>query len=123
MEYKVRRIIGDYVVSPKNGYKLRRWLESSAVFKRELSQLAIARNGHELSKIYELENIIKCADLSANAGLARRESRWGDSHVRTDFPERDDKNWLKHVIVSKDADSSDVVVSSRPIIANLKKEE
>ena len=27
LEYKVRRLIGDYVISPKNEYKLRRWME------------------------------------------------------------------------------------------------
>ena len=120
MEYKVRRFIGDYVVSPKNEYKLNRWLESSKIFKKDLSEQAIARNGHELSRIFELENIIKCADLSAIAALARKESRWGDSHMRCDFPERDDKNWLKHVIVSKNFDDSTVAVSYRPVIDNLK---
>jgi len=116
----VRRIIGDYVVSPKNEYKLNRWLESSKIFKKDLSEQAIARNGHELSRIFELENIVKCADLSAIAALARKESRWGDSHMRCDFPERDDKNWLKHVIVSKNFDDSTVAVSYRPVIDNLK---
>ena len=123
MEYKVRRITGDYVVSPKNEYKLKRWMESSKVFKKELERLAMARNGHELTRIFELENIIKCADISATAALARKESRWGDSHYRCDFPERDDANWLKHVIVSQDSDDSTVAVSYKPIIDKLKEEE
>jgi len=118
LEYKVRRIIGDYVVSPKNEYKLNRWLESSKDFKKDLSAQAIARNSHELSRIFELENIIKCADLSATAALARKESRWGDSHIRCDFPERDDENWLKHVIVSKDSDDSSIAVSYKPVIGS-----
>ena len=120
MDYKVRRIIGDYVVSPKNEYKLKRWLVESEIFKRELAELAMARNGHELCRIFELENIIKCANFSAAAGLARQESRWGDSHIRCDFPERDDANWLKHVIVSQDAHDSTVAVSYRPVIGQLR---
>ncbi len=123
MEYKVRRITGDYVVSPKNEYKLKRWMESSKVFKKELERLAMARNGHELTRIFELENIIKCADISATAALARKESRWGDSHNRCDFPERNDANWLKHVILSQDCDDSTVAVSYRPIIDKLKEEK
>jgi succinate dehydrogenase/fumarate reductase flavoprotein subunit len=123
MEYKVRRVIGDYVVSPKNEYKLKRWLESSKAFKKDLSDLAMARNGHELSRIFELEHIIKCADLSANAALARKESRWGDQHRRCDYPSKDNANWLKHVIVSKDPDNSNVFVSYRPIIDKLKEKE
>jgi succinate dehydrogenase/fumarate reductase flavoprotein subunit len=123
MEYKVRRIIGDYVVSPKNEYKLKRWMESSKVFKKELAQMAMARNHHELTRIFELENIIKCADISATAALARKESRWGDSHRRCDYPGKDDANWLKHVIVCIDPDNSNVHVSYRPIIDKLKEEE
>ncbi|MBT4526784.1 MAG: FAD-binding protein [Deltaproteobacteria bacterium] len=120
LEYKVRRVIGDYVVSPKNVYKLERWLESSKTFKKELSQQVLARNGHELSRIFELENIILCADMSAKAGLARTESRWGRSHARVDFPERDDVNWLKHVLVQKEDNSSKAIVSYRPILNQLK---
>jgi succinate dehydrogenase/fumarate reductase flavoprotein subunit len=28
----------------------------------------------------ELEKIIRCAEFSANAAMARKESRWGSSH-------------------------------------------
>lgn len=114
-EYKVRRIIGDYLTSPKNEYKLSRWFPWSERFKEELENQVIVRNGHELSKLYEVEHIIKCADLSALASLERKESRWGGAHRRTDFPERDDENWLKHIVM-KPGDSLDQVkVETRAI--------
>ncbi|MED0714732.1 hypothetical protein P4T12_03345, partial [Aeribacillus composti] len=34
----------------------------------------------------------------------RKESRWGFYHYYLDYPERDDQNWLKRVIVKKGAD-------------------
>ena len=56
--------------------------------------------------------------LSVLYGYVSKESRWGRSHMRNDFPERDDSNWLKHVIVSKEFDKSDVAISYKPIWTN-----
>jgi succinate dehydrogenase/fumarate reductase flavoprotein subunit len=115
-EYKVRRIIGDYVPSPKNAYKLNRWLEWSKVFKVELENGVRIEDGHDLARLYEVQHIIRCADCSAMAALAREESRWGDAHHRVDFPETDDANWLKHVIVRTGDQREHLNVSTAPIL-------
>ena len=116
MEYKVRRFIGDYVISPKNEYKLNRWLEWAQRFQSEIERNVIVRNGHELSRLYEIEHIVSCATYSAIASLERKESRWGDKHHRTDYPERDDQNWLKHIILSKGDKAGDIRVEARPVV-------
>jgi len=116
LEYKVRRFIGDYVISPKNAVKLNRWLEWAERFKSEIRDLVLVRDAHELSKLYEIENIVHCATWSAMAALERKESRWGEAHRRTDFPERDDSNWLRHVVVSQGEGLEDIRVNTRPVI-------
>jgi succinate dehydrogenase/fumarate reductase flavoprotein subunit len=119
VEYKVRRLINDYVVSPKNAYKLQRWLDWAERFHRELDEEVAVGSGHELSKLFEVEHIVRCATLSARASLARTESRWGNAHQRTDYPTTDNQNWLCHVDVHRGEDPQDVRVSTRPLDRTL----
>ncbi len=45
----------------------------------------------------ELEMMVECAEAVAVSALERPESR--GAHTRSDFPDRDDENWLKHILV------------------------
>jgi succinate dehydrogenase/fumarate reductase flavoprotein subunit len=114
-EYKVRRIINDYVVPPKNEYKLDRALWWMERFHRELSEEVRVQSVHDLFKAYEIENIIQCATLCAHASKERKESRWGMWHFRTDYPERNDAEWTRHIVLSRGDDPEDVRVSHREI--------
>jgi succinate dehydrogenase/fumarate reductase flavoprotein subunit len=118
LEYKVRRLINDYVVSPKNAYKLNRWLEWAERFEREIEEEVAVANGHELSKVFEVEHIVKCATFSVKAALERKESRWGNAHLRTDYPERDDRAWLRHVDVRRGPEG-EAVTATRPLVRTL----
>lgn len=114
IEYKVRRLINDYLLSPKNDYKLNRWIEWSKIFRKELDDDVSTANVHDLVKSFEVENIIKCATYSATASLERKESRWGNAHQRTDYPKPDDSNWLCHIDVLKGGNGN-VSVLKRPL--------
>ncbi len=52
----------------------------------------------ELMQAIELGFLLDSAGLITLGALLRKESR--GSHFRTDFPDRDDENWLKHTIVT-----------------------
>ena len=113
-EYKVRRTISDYAVPPKNETKLNRFLWWLPRFKEEMKNIKIS-DYHELSRFEEIKFILDCAELSVYASLARKESRWGWFHYRTDYPEKDDENWLKHVVLEKGMKSGEVQTSLEPI--------
>ena len=115
-EYKIRRIIGDYLKPPKNEYKLNRMLWWVKRFREELCTMVRVENDHDLFKILEVENILNCAMLSAVASKERTESRWFPWHYRTDFPEKNDAAWLKHIVLTKGDTPADVNVRHKEII-------
>lgn len=50
----------------------------------------------DLQSAYELFFMLTLAECTILGALERKESR--GAHFRTDYPKRDDKNWLKHII-------------------------
>jgi succinate dehydrogenase / fumarate reductase flavoprotein subunit len=66
----------------------------------------------ELMEVVELGFLLECADALVAAALARDESRGG--HYREDHPLRDDANWLRHSLATRQPDGS-VTLSTKPV--------
>ncbi len=80
--------------------------------KEKLSDLS-ARDSHELVRCHEAASMVTSAEILYNASIMRTESR--GSHLREDFPERDDKNWLKWVIVKKTEGRMELSIEPIPL--------
>ena len=60
----------------------------------------------------ELGLMLDCAEAITLSAIERKESR--GAHTREDFPERDDENWLKHILVQQTEDGP--ALSELPIV-------
>ena len=54
----------------------------------------------DIVEAFEFSNILLIAEVITRGAILRKESR--GAHYRTDFPERDDSNWLKHTLATLD---------------------
>jgi succinate dehydrogenase flavoprotein subunit len=66
----------------------------------------------DLVETLEFDNLIVQAVVTMDSAVNRTESR--GAHAREDFPERDDKNWMKHTLAWID-DSGSTSIDYRPV--------
>ena len=94
----------------KSEERLNAALDKVLELKAELPRLH-AKDWHYLAACNEAGAMVNSAEQFFRTSLVRKESRgW---HIREDYPERDDTNWLKWVI-AKDVDG-EMVVSTEDV--------
>ncbi len=102
-EDKTREVVSDYIGVRRSSKSLELAMQTlSALAANELEMKA--DDLHGLMRVNETKSIRLSAEVMANAAMARTESRTGSSHFRSDFPETNEKDWKKFVLVSKEKD-------------------
>ncbi len=90
-----------------------------AIRKNDLPELVAASKSRRYNKAwletFEIENLVTVLGLSAQAALARTESR--GVHFREDHPVTDNEHWLKEIVLQRDGDT--VRVSDQPVDRSL----
>ena len=72
---------------------------------------AIVSSPNDLIKLLEYQNMRSVAKIVCRAALGRTESR--GSHFRSDYPEEDNQNWLKNIVLRKS--NSDIVLEKTSV--------
>ncbi|MQG66224.1 MAG: FAD-dependent oxidoreductase [SAR202 cluster bacterium] len=111
------------VFRDENG--MREGIEKIESVKKRAEDVYVADKGSTFNTnllfTLELGFMLECAESIAVSAATRTESR--GAHTRTDLPDRDDANWLKHILVSQDEDGGqelsykDVVITDwEPVV-------
>jgi succinate dehydrogenase / fumarate reductase, flavoprotein subunit len=86
----------------RNRINLQEALEEICQLKQRFLNVGLANKdlifNCELQDAFELSGMLKIAETIVFCALQREESR--GAHFRSDFPQRNDEQWLKHILVT-----------------------
>jgi len=103
-----KRIVEKFIGIFRNKQLLEQGLSALLELKEQLKFVCIKNKNliwnDELVEFLQTENLILQAIATAFSALNREESR--GAHFRQDFINRDDRNWLKHSLVSFDINNN-----------------
>ncbi|HSB46554.1 MAG TPA: FAD-binding protein [Candidatus Bilamarchaeum sp.] len=113
LRFELGKAMDDFAGPFRDGAMLGKAREAVARLKKE--PIAVSEHSHvfnaELQAAYELWFMLDLAQCTVASAMDRKESR--GAHSRTDFPKRDDRNWLKHILCTKAEDGP--ALSYRPV--------
>ena len=123
-EYKLRRLVNDYLQPPKVTKKMDIGLARIMAMEADIPLLH-ARDPHELLRANEAQHILDCAKMAAVASMYRQESRWGLYHNYVDYPQTNNADWFCHVQLFKDGDNQMACkkIPVKPYVVELDEQE
>ena len=102
-EDETRHTVTDYAGVRRTDKGLRLAIQTLRALAQRERQLE-ADDLHGLMRVHEAKNVRLNAEIMATASLARTETRTGSAHWRLDYPQPDEKNWRKFVVVERGTD-------------------
>ena len=112
----MQRAMQTYATVFRTGDILQQGKEALRVVWDGISDLAVSDRSmiwnSDLVETLEFENLLLQATALVESAIARIESR--GAHAREDFPDRDDRNWMKHTLSWVEPDGK-VRLDYRPV--------
>jgi succinate dehydrogenase / fumarate reductase flavoprotein subunit len=113
IKHELGQTLNEYVAVFRDAEGLQKAYEIVQRLKEEASKAAIDDRGsvfnQDVIAAIELGYMLDVAETIVVAAQERKESR--GAQFRTDFPERNDEEWLKHIDVSLDGDGPQLTYS------------
>ena len=115
---EIKRLIGEivwgYCGPLKTGEGIEKGLKELDKIRKENLPKLYAPNSIRLRDAVEVINMVLVAEAAMRSALARTETR--GTHKRIDYPKRDDKNWLKNVLVKEENGKMKVYTRPLPLL-------
>lgn len=99
----------------RHGKRLKTSLEELEQVRAEMIPRMRVDDFHQLMRAHEVEATHLTTEMITRSALFRTESR--ASHYREDFPETDNVNWLKWIVVKKSGKGMELIKINAPIKA------
>src|SRR5579884_230601 len=118
MEARLQKLLEQYAGGASTYYEMNE--DMLQIARQRLAKLPadfdklVASDLHQLMKVHEIIDRVDVAQTLVEHLLYRKETRWPSYQTRTDYPERDDVNWLKFVNSRRDPKSGKIEVLTRP---------
>ncbi|MDH4229143.1 MAG: adenylyl-sulfate reductase subunit alpha [Nitrospirota bacterium] len=118
MEVRMQKIMEEYAGGTSQNYEMNE--ERLQLARKYMDQLPgqfdqlVVADMHDLMRAHEVMDRVVVGQVLIEHLMARKETRWPSYQTRTDYPERDDLNWLKFVNTRRDRSSGKIEVLFRP---------
>jgi succinate dehydrogenase / fumarate reductase flavoprotein subunit len=100
---EMKKVMFDHVGIYRNAKDMQAALDKIHELQERYQHVSMTDTGKvfntELLNNWELGNLLDVAEVVTVSAINRTESRGG--HSREDYPQRDDKNWLKHTLIRR----------------------
>ncbi|MFC2072864.1 FAD-binding protein [Chloroflexota bacterium] len=119
---QLQQVMEEYVFIVRDKTGLTNAISRIKTIKKDVSRIDVPnfkRFNIEWVKAIEFSLLIEAAEIVAESALAREESR--GCHYRSDFPEEDNHNWLKHTVASFERER--LRIYTAPVVLNRIKPE
>ena len=123
--YQIGRELGEEMTAAstvvKSEQRLRQAIEALHQLQGRYQSIGLSDTGmwtnQNLSYARALGDMLKLAEVILQGGIDRKESR--GAHYRTDFPDRDDANFLKTTVAKYDPDTGRPEIFFEPVETGL----
>jgi succinate dehydrogenase/fumarate reductase flavoprotein subunit len=113
IKMQIKSIMLKYVGPISNQDNLEAAIEALTHLRKERLPMLFAKNSRQLRDASEAMDMLDVAELVARSALFRTESR--GCHFRSDYPARDDDNWLKNVLTRINS-NGEMELSTQPVV-------